>query len=88
MGPLLPTLDTFLFAIPILVLLAMGMLGLDERFARQGGGPQRRRACGPCDPDGKPWPGMAPWQIEGRIIHNPGSGAKESMLEDGRVQGR
>jgi hypothetical protein len=88
-GPLLPALDTFVLVIPFVVILAMGMFGLDERFVSRGRTPKRRSFCEVggegrhfvSDPDGKPWKKYPQRQIEARIIHSQAPGARESRLE-------
>jgi hypothetical protein len=88
-APVTPSLDTFFLVMPFLVILAMAMFGLDERFASRRGKPARRRVfCevdgegrfAPSDPDGTPWPISPRRQIEARIIHSPASGRMESRL--------
>ena len=93
-GPLFPSLDTIVLAIPFLAILAMGMFRLDERYANPGGA-RRRSFCEVdgagrfmSDPDGRPWKEYAPRQIEARIIHSHAARARESRLEGARFASR
>lgn len=88
-GSILPVLDTCMLAAPFLIIFAMGMLGLDERFVHHGAPGPRRSFCQAegddrflSDPDGKPWKMHPGRQIEARIIHSPASGVCESVLRD------
>jgi len=80
-SPVLPTWDTFLFAIPFLGLLGIYIFGLDERMAAPKTRPRTRRFfCEPVgkgrsflsDPDGKPWQKGAVRQIEARFTGGAG----------------
>ena len=79
--------DTVVLIVPFLVILAMFLLHLDERFASPKHAPKRRRSfCGVdpndlpyvSDPDGKPWHPSGRRQIEGRLKPARNSGWKGS----------
>jgi hypothetical protein len=82
-NPVLPSLDTFILAAPILALLAMMMFGLDERSAtsRRGRG-TRRFFCevgvndtpSLSDPDGRPWRKKRIRRVEATLIEVGGPG--------------
>jgi hypothetical protein len=91
--PLLPAWDTVALAIPFVVILVMGMFGLDERFVNRGVTSRPRRwfceAEGEgrrflSDPDGRPWKKFPQQQIEARIIHSPAPEVRKSQFEDAR----
>lgn len=52
--PLRPGLDTFLYAVPVFVLVAIGMFRLDGLLARPKHRPKRRRTQAGMDKDGLP----------------------------------
>jgi hypothetical protein len=72
----LPGPDTLVLTLPFLAILAMAMLGLDERVATpRRGQPARRGFCGVdgkgrpvlSDPDGKPCRNSGVRQIEAKL---------------------
>ena len=72
----MPSWDTLVLMVPFLAFLAMGMLGLDERFASPKQDRRRRRSfCGIdrkgrhilSDPDGKPLRNDVIGQIEAKL---------------------
>jgi len=90
----LPGWDTFVLAVPILIIFAFWILGLDERL----GSPKHitrppRNFCEVdanggatlSDPDGRIWQALPVRQIEARIVREGGSGRMETRLgERGR----
>ena len=86
----LSSLDTYMLTFPFLVILAMSLFRLDERFVTRGSKPKGRRFCEVhgegrrflSDPDGRPWKKYPPQQIEARIIPSHAPGTRESFLQD------
>jgi hypothetical protein len=88
------TLDTSLMVVPFLVILAMGMFGLDERAARPRHPAKTRRFF--CevdgkgraflsDPDGQPWQKGAVSQIEARLVQTGSNRRLESFRRRPRI---
>ena len=76
LSTLFPSFDILVLTAPFLGILALAMLGLDERIATPRQGPGTRRAfCGVdregrpilSDPDGKPWRHSRISQIEAKL---------------------
>jgi len=85
----LGALDTSLMVVPFLVILVMGMFGLDERAASPRRPAKTRRFF--CevdgkgrmflsDPDGTPWQKKAVRQIDARLVQTGPDGRMESLI--------